>query len=46
MFANKDNYPCCFACTELVFLNPRVQLEQHHIEMAEWMPGMHIKVVY
>lgn len=40
------DYPCGFACTELVFLNPRVQLEQHHIETVEWMLGMHIKVVY
>lgn len=42
----KYDYPCGFACTEWVTLNPRVQLEQHHIQTVERLLGMHIKVIY
>lgn len=40
------DYPCGFACTEWIVLNPRVQLEQCHIETIERLVGMHIKVIY
>ncbi len=42
----KYDYPCGFACTELIVLNPRNQLEQHHIEAVERLLGMRIKVIY
>ncbi|MDE6054761.1 MAG: hypothetical protein K2G55_13605 [Lachnospiraceae bacterium] len=42
----KYNYPCGFACTEFVLLNPRNQLEQHHKDMVERLLGMQVKVIY
>ncbi|MDE7418169.1 MAG: hypothetical protein K2N44_18010 [Lachnospiraceae bacterium] len=42
----KYDYPCGFACTEFVLLNPRNQLEQHHKDMVEQMLGMWVKVIY
>ncbi|MEZ3447320.1 MAG: hypothetical protein K1W30_19730 [Lachnospiraceae bacterium] len=42
----KYDYPCGFACTEIILLNPREQIQQIHIETVEQMLGMHIKVIY
>lgn len=42
----KYDYPCGFACTEFVLLNPREQLQQIHIETVEQTLGMSIKVIY
>ncbi len=42
----KYDYPCGFACTKFVVLNPREQLHQYHIEAVERMLGMQVKVIY
>ncbi|MDE7030488.1 MAG: hypothetical protein K2P63_11030 [Lachnospiraceae bacterium] len=42
----KYDYPCGFACTEIVLLNPRKELANQHIREVERLLGMHIKVIY